>query len=74
MPGLFSRINKARDARFKKKTALGDLGGKLPTKPKWDDAYTRPSVDPEEVDDLLQCCVREIKSRGKIGMLLCFRR
>lgn len=73
MPGLFSRINKARDARLKKKTALNGLDGKLPTKPKWDDAYTRPSVDPEEVDDLLQCCVKEIKSRGRTSILLRFR-
>ena len=73
MPGLFSRINKARDARLKKKTALNGLDGKLPTKPKWDDAYTRPSVDPEEVDDLLQCCVKEIKSRGRTSTLLTFR-
>lgn len=65
MPGIFSRINKARDARQKKKNALNDLGSLVPTKPKWDDAYTRAFVEPEEVEELLKCCTAEIKSRGK---------
>lgn len=64
MPGIFARINKARDARLKKKNAVNDLADSIPTRPKWDDAYTRDSVDPDEVDELIRCCTHEIKARG----------
>ncbi|KAJ3485791.1 hypothetical protein NLG97_g6743 [Lecanicillium saksenae] len=64
MPGIFSRINKARDARQKKKNGANDLTESLPPKPRWDDAYTRTTVDPDEIDELIRCCTHEIKSRG----------
>ncbi|OAA54462.1 hypothetical protein ISF_08390 [Cordyceps fumosorosea ARSEF 2679] len=64
MPGIFSRINKARDARQKRKHATNNLAGSLPPKPRWDDAYTRASVEPDEIDELVRCCTQEIKSRG----------
>ncbi|EGX91322.1 morphogenesis protein (Msb1), putative [Cordyceps militaris CM01] len=64
MPGIFSRINKARDARQKKKNGNNDLANSLPPKPRWDDAYTRTSVDPDEIGELVRCCTHEIKSRG----------
>ncbi|TQV98576.1 morphogenesis protein (Msb1) [Cordyceps javanica] len=64
MPGIFSRINKARDARLKKKNGANDLAGSLPPKPRWDDAYTRTSVDPDEIDELIRYCTHEIKARG----------
>ncbi|OAQ96749.1 hypothetical protein LLEC1_03924 [Akanthomyces lecanii] len=64
MPGIFSRINKARDARQKKKNGINDLTDSLPAKPRWDDAYTRSSVEPEEIVELIRCCTHEIKSRG----------
>lgn len=70
MPGIFSRINKARDARQKKKNALNDLENSLPAKPKWDDAYTRPSVEPEEIEDLIKCCSEEIKARGMYNSVI----
>lgn len=70
MPGIFSRINKARDARQKKKNALNDLENSLPTKPKWDDAYTRPSVEPDEIEDLIKCCSEEIKARGMYSSVI----
>ncbi|OAA81679.1 hypothetical protein LEL_01224 [Akanthomyces lecanii RCEF 1005] len=64
MPGIFSRINKARDARQKKKNGINDLTDSLPAKPRWDDAYTRSSVEPDEIAELIRCCTHEIKSRG----------
>lgn len=36
-----------------------------PQKPQWEDAWLRKHVDPEEVQELLQGCTYEIKSRGK---------
>lgn len=63
MPGLFSRL-KGKDSKSKKKNA----GNDLPTfsKPTWDDAWTRKSVDPEEIHELLHFCTEELKARGTI--------
>ena len=63
MPGLFSRL-KGKDGSKKKKNANNDLADTLPAKPKWDDAWTRKSVEPEEIHDLIRCCTEELKSRG----------
>ncbi|KAJ6442982.1 LOW QUALITY PROTEIN: morphogenesis protein (Msb1) [Purpureocillium lavendulum] len=64
MPGLFSRL-KARDGlRSKKKQTGNDLANALPAKPKWDDAYTRKTVEPEEIHELLHYCTEELKARG----------
>lgn len=65
MPGLFARL-KARDGlRSKKKRAAGDDDAAAqPAKPRWDDAYTRKTVDPEEIHELLHCCTEELKARG----------
>ena len=68
MPGIFARL-KARDGlRSRKKRAVGDAAaGSQPAKPKWDDAYTRRTVDPEEIHELLHCCTEELKARGMQG-------
>lgn len=63
MPGLFSRL-KGRDGQRKKKNAAQNLANASPQKPKWDDAYTRKSVEPEEIHELLHFCTTELKARG----------
>lgn len=63
MPGFLSRL-KARDGLRKKKNGMQDLTNALPQKPKWGDAYTRASVEPEEVHELLHVCTDELKARG----------
>ncbi|KAG6009756.1 hypothetical protein E4U21_001505 [Claviceps maximensis] len=63
MAGFLSRL-KARDGLRKKKHGMQDNADALPLKPKWDDAYTRTSVGPEEVHDLLHFCTAELKARG----------
>ena len=40
-----------------------------PQKPQWEDAWLRKDVDPDEVQELLQGCTYEIKSRGKFSTL-----
>ncbi|UKZ48933.1 hypothetical protein TrVGV298_003169 [Trichoderma virens] len=60
MPGIFSRRKK--DAKSKK-NGLDDAD-LLPLKKKWDDAWTRKTVEPEEVRELLHGCCEELKSRG----------
>ena len=62
MPGLFSRL-KSRD-KAKKKDALNNAQNSAPTKPQWDDAWTRKTVEPEEIHDLIRCCTEELKARG----------
>ncbi|PNY25014.1 Morphogenesis-like protein MSB1 [Tolypocladium capitatum] len=64
MPGLFARFKGRDGIRSKKKNAISDLANSLPQKPKWDDAYTRKTVEPEEIHELLHCCTEELKARG----------
>lgn len=64
MAGLFSRL-KAKDGfKSKKKNAANDQADQVPTKPQWEDAWTRKTVEPEEVHELIRCCTEELKSRG----------
>ncbi|KAG6082950.1 hypothetical protein E4U15_002203 [Claviceps sp. LM218 group G6] len=63
MAGFLSRL-KARDVLRKKKHGMQDLANAHPQKPKWDDAYMRASVEPEEVHELLHFCTAELKARG----------
>lgn len=66
MPSFFSRL-KGKDGPAK---ALKSKGAQQSTvndplpKPRWDDAWTRTSVEPEEVQELLRGCTLELKSRG----------
>lgn len=64
MPGLFSRLKSRDGARSKKKNATNDFTEALPEKPKWDDAYARKTVEPEEIHELIRCCTDELKARG----------
>lgn len=61
MPGIFSRRKK--DAKSKK-NGLDDAD-LLPQKKQWDDAWTRKTVEPEEIRELLHGCCEELKSRGR---------
>ncbi|KAH6609280.1 hypothetical protein Trco_002626 [Trichoderma cornu-damae] len=61
MPGLFSRLKK--DGKSKK-NGLDDATDLLPQKQTWDDAWTRTTVEPEEIRELLRGCTEELKSRG----------
>jgi hypothetical protein len=36
-----------------------------PSKARWDDAWVRTSVEPDEVQELLRECTHEIKARGR---------
>ncbi|KAI3340820.1 hypothetical protein F4824DRAFT_497119 [Ustulina deusta] len=64
MPGLFSRI-RGKDGKPKsKKNGYADSSPQLLAKPRWEDAYARTSVEPEEVQDLVNRCTVELKARG----------
>ena len=68
MPSLFSRL-KGKDGPTKvksKKNGAGlDLASQMPEKPRWVDAYTRTTVEPEEIHELLKLCTEELKARGR---------
>ncbi|KAK1970633.1 DUF1708-domain-containing protein [Colletotrichum sublineola] len=65
MPSLFSRL-KSKDGSHKKskKASSFDAADQLSEKPKWDDAYTRQTVEPEEIQDLIRRCTQELKARA----------
>ncbi len=70
MPGLFSRL-KGRDGKLKsKKGALDQLANQQPQKPRWDDAWTRKTIEPDEVQQLIRFCTEELKARGMTSKLL----
>ncbi|KAI3318536.1 DUF1708-domain-containing protein [Xylariaceae sp. AK1471] len=65
MPSLFSRIRgKDGKSKSKKNGNADSLAHQLPTKPRWEDAYARTSVEPEEVQDLIHRCTAELKARA----------
>ncbi|RCI13126.1 hypothetical protein L249_1280 [Ophiocordyceps polyrhachis-furcata BCC 54312] len=64
MPGLFSRLKGRDGVKSKKKVAAGDSTASQPQRQRWDDAYARMTVEPEEVHDLLHYCTAELKARG----------
>jgi hypothetical protein len=64
MPSFFSRL-KGRDGPSKvKKGAQQPAIDAGPPKPRWEDAWSRKSVDPQEVQELLHGCTVELKARG----------
>lgn len=66
MPSLFSRL-KGRDGKSKSKKGALDQP-EQPLKPRWDDAWARKTIDPEEVQQLLRFCTEELKARGMTSM------
>lgn len=65
MPSFFSRL-KGKDgpSKVSKKKALQENTQAPPPQPQWEDAWTRKTVEPEEVQELLRGCTLELKSRG----------
>lgn len=73
MPSIFSRLT-GRDGtiRIKNKKGgnQGQLANQVAAKPKWDDAYLRKTVEPEEIYELTARCTEELKARGTDRKLL----
>lgn len=66
MPGIFSRRKK--DGKSKK-NGLDDSADLALQKQKWDDAWSRKTVEPEEVRELLCGCTEELKNRGMVSII-----
>lgn len=67
MPSIFSRL-KGKDGLTKSKNKKGggldNLKDQAPAKPRWEDAFTRLTVEPEEIQELVRRCTFELKARG----------
>lgn len=65
MPSLFSRLKHKDGSKSKKKGAdVDSFAVQLPKGPQWTDAWTRTTVEPEEVVELITLSTEELKSRG----------
>ncbi|KAI9744393.1 MAG: hypothetical protein M1818_001922 [Claussenomyces sp. TS43310] len=68
MPGFFSRKKgkdgSAKISKAQKHAIHNALPPDVPAKPQWDDAWTRKTVDPEEVQELLRGCTLELKAKA----------
>ncbi|KAM0288002.1 hypothetical protein ACHAQH_000070 [Verticillium albo-atrum] len=66
MPSLFSRLKGKDGGKLKSKKGGNHdaLAGLQPLKPKWDDAYTRSTIEPEEIQDLIRRATEELKARA----------
>ncbi|KAI9866621.1 MAG: hypothetical protein M1813_001173 [Trichoglossum hirsutum] len=65
MPTFFSKVFRSRDsAGVSKKHALQTNASTAPPEPRWQDAWLRNEVSPEEVQELLRACTQEVKSRA----------
>ncbi|KAI9873248.1 MAG: hypothetical protein M1830_000623, partial [Pleopsidium flavum] len=66
---FFSSIFKTKDgagtsAKSKKRADQNGAAVLAPPKPRWEDAWLRKEVEPEEVHELLRGCTYEMKSRA----------
>jgi hypothetical protein len=66
---FFSSIFKSKDgagtsSKSKKHAVQNSAALVAPPKPRWEDAWLRKDVEPEEVHELLRGCTHEMKSRG----------
>ncbi|KAK0631914.1 hypothetical protein B0T14DRAFT_559656 [Immersiella caudata] len=58
MPSLFARF-RGKDSKKKNQPE-----STLPAKETWEDAWTRKTVEPEEVQELIRLCTQELKARA----------
>ena len=71
MPSLLSKVFRGKDTNgvssHSKKSAVDYTRTEIeqPRKPRWNDAWSRDSVAPSEVQELLNGCTKELKARGK---------
>jgi hypothetical protein len=62
MPSFFDRFRRDGAAKSKKKFETTNVV--QPQQLKWEEAWARTEVQPEEVQKLISVCTHEMKSRG----------
>ena len=63
---VFRRDGQGASAKAKKNAGQNIGGALAPPKPRWEDAWTRKDVSPEEIQELIHECTQEMKSRGML--------
>ncbi|MCJ1306499.1 hypothetical protein MMC25_000142 [Agyrium rufum] len=61
---FFSKVFKNKDGTGRKNEAQNGVIDQGAKKPKWDDAWMRKEVEPEEVQELIRGCIFEVKARA----------
>lgn len=69
---FFSRVFKHKDGTAispqpQQRADLNDKEPVAPSRPRWEEAWSRREAAPEEVHELIRLCSREIKSRGTLN-------
>jgi hypothetical protein len=64
MAGFFSKLKGKDGAKAKKNAQQETIPQGPPPRKRWDDAWTRTTVEADEVQELIRGCTVEIKSRG----------
>ena len=67
---FFSKVFKSKEGPSSSRSKDPPQNGAVPVappKPRWDDAWLRKNVGPEEIHELLRGCTSELKSRGMYG-------
>jgi hypothetical protein len=64
----FLRVFRRDTASKSKKHGLADSSAE-PAKPKWEEAWSRKEIQPDEVQELIHVCTQEMKSRGMLEIL-----
>jgi hypothetical protein len=70
---FFKNVFKSKDGpRTASKTAKhANEQAIAPPKPRWEDAWSRKDVAPEEIQELIHVCTQEMKSRGMCPVPTC---
>lgn len=73
MAGFFSKLKGTgpnKPSKTKKAVQPSTVDEPAPSKQRWTDAWTRTSVDPDEVHEVLHHCTLELKARGTFCIYL----
>ena len=61
---FFKKVFGSKDAARAAKAGNAGDQPVAPPKPRWEESWTRTEVAPDEIQELVQVCTQELKSRG----------
>jgi hypothetical protein len=63
---FFRNVFRSKDGPRSKAAKFADNGEQpvIQEKPRWEDAWSRKEVAPDEIQDLIHVCTQEMKTRG----------
>ena len=63
---FFKNVFKPKDAS--RSGSKAEASSTPAPRPRWEEAWSRKDVAPEEIQELVHVCTQEMKSRGKRGI------